>query len=165
MENIEEKMSKHLDNLLSDTNVEQTTEKIRELRHSSNIKECVTGILNIKKEYSRLSFSQKEEIAKSRFSFLFIHYENIFNKVLKDEIDISLLFKFISILEKIENGILNQHEASFQVGTILKNIYIDSNNKRNEKLDKKDIKRKKQKEKKLNKKLSFEEWSKTNCPT
>ena len=80
-------------------------------------------------------------------------------------LNISLLFKFISILEKIENGILNQHEASFQVGTILKNIYIDSNNKRNEKLDKKDIKRKKQKEKKLNKKLSFEEWSKTNCPT
>ena len=82
--------------------------------------------------------------------------------MLKKEIEVSLLFKFIDILEKIEKGILNQHEASFQVGTILKKIYIDSTLKRNEKLDKNDKKKGKQKEKKLKRKLTFEEWNNKN---
>lgn len=162
MENIDEKMSRHLDNLMSDTNIEQTTDVIRELKHSKKIKECVYDIIKIKKDYSRLPYKRIEDIAKTRCDFLLLHYRDIFFKVLKDEIDVSLLFTFIDILEKIENGILNQHEASFQVGTILKKIYIDSTLKRNEKLDKNDKKKEKRKEKKLKKKLTFEEWSSKN---
>lgn len=162
MDNIDEKMSRHLDNLISDTNVEQTTDKIRELKHSKSIKECVNDILKIQKDYSRLPYQRIEDIAKSRCQFLLVNYRDIFFKVLKKEIDISLLFRFIDILEKIETGILNQHEASFQVGTILKKIYIDSTLKRNEKLDKNDKKKEKQKVKKLKRKLTFEEWNNKN---
>lgn len=162
MDNIDEKMARQLDNLMSDSNIEQTTDKIRELKHSKHIRDCVNEMLKIKKDYSRLSYQRIEDIAKSRCQFLLVHYRDIFFKVLKNEIDVSLLFTFINILEKIETGILNQHEASFQVGTILKKIYIDSTLKRNEKLNKKDEKKEKRKEKKLQKKLSFEEWSKKN---
>ena len=162
MDNIDQKMARQLDNLMSDTNIEQTTDKIRELKHSKQIKECVNDILNIKKDYSRLPYQRIEDIAKSRCQFLLVHYRDIFFKVLKNEIDVSLLFTFINILEKIENGILNQHEASFQVGTILKKIYIDSTLKRNEKLNKKDEKKEKRKEKKLKKKMTFDEWNKKN---
>lgn len=157
MGDINQEMSRHLDNLISEQNVSQTTDLIRKVKHSSKIKECVNGILSIKKNYSRLSYPKIEELAKSRHSFLLNNYNDIFFKVLKDEINISLLFNFISILEKIENGILNQHEASFQVGTILKKIYIDSTIKRNNKTDNSKKKKKKQKNK-----LSFDEWSKKN---
>ena len=160
MDNIDQKMARHLDNLMSDTNIEQTTDKIRELKHSKKIKECVYEVLKIKKAYSRLPYTRIEDIAKSRCSFLLTKYRDIFFKVMKNEIDVTLLFRFIDILEKIENGILNQHEASFQVGTILKKIYIDSTLKRNEKLNKNDEKKQKRKKKKIEKKMSFAEWNK-----
>lgn len=161
-ENIDEKMSLHLNNLISDTNIEQTTDRIRELKHSVKIRESVYEILGIKKNYSRLSKERIEKMCVSRCHFFHLHFRDIFYKVLREEIDISLLFKFINILEKIETGVLNQHEASFQVGTILKRIYIDSALKRNNKLNKNEEKKGKRKEKKLEKKIALEDWLKKN---
>jgi hypothetical protein len=45
------------------------------------------------------------------------------------------LNKFIEILKRIEDGELDQHEGSFAVGTLLKELYIDSALKKSEKLD------------------------------
>ncbi len=53
----------------------------------------------------------------------------------QDEIDINLLYNFLDILKKIEEGELDQHEGSFQVGSILKAIYVDSALKKADKLD------------------------------
>ena len=47
-----------------------------------------------------------------------------------------MLFLFIDTLSQIENGEIDQHEGSFQIGKLLKNIYIDSALKKSEKLDK-----------------------------
>jgi hypothetical protein len=41
----------------------------------------------------------------------------------------------LDVLKKIEIGELDQHEAAFQVGTLLKKLYIDSALKKAEKLD------------------------------
>ena len=68
-------------------------------------------------------------------NFLFTYYTDIYNKVKKDEIDLQLLFKFINILKNIEDGQKDQHEASYEVGTILKEMYVDSALKKSEKLD------------------------------
>ena len=46
-----------------------------------------------------------------------------------------MLYKFLDILKKIEEGQLDQHEGSFMVGSILKEIYVDSALKKAEKLD------------------------------
>jgi len=62
---------------------------------------------------------------------------------MKDEIDINILNKFISLLKQIEDGKLDQHEASFMVGSILKEMYVDSAIKRAEKLDEETEKNKK----------------------
>ena len=53
----------------------------------------------------------------------------------KDEIDITILYQFLDVLKKIEDGELDQHEGSFQVGTLLKKLYVDSALKKAEKLD------------------------------
>jgi GDP-D-mannose dehydratase len=61
---------------------------------------------------------------------------DIYNKLRKDEIDVDILFQLIDKLEAIEEEKLDQHEASFEVGTILKKIYVDSALRKAEKLDK-----------------------------
>jgi len=71
----------------------------------------------------------------SECNFLFTYYTDIFNKIRKDEININILNKFIEILKRIEDGELDQHEGSFAVGTLLKELYIDSALKKSEKLD------------------------------
>jgi hypothetical protein len=66
---------------------------------------------------------------------LFLNYTDIFNKIKKDEIDLQILFQFLDVLQKIENGLLDQHEGSFEIGTLLKKIYIDSALKKADKLN------------------------------
>jgi hypothetical protein len=56
--------------------------------------------------------------------------------VKKDEIDLAILGKLLGVLKMIEDGKVGQHEASVEVGKLLKQIYIDSALKKSEKLDK-----------------------------
>ena len=60
----------------------------------------------------------------------------VFNKVKKDEIDLDIFGNFLEILKQIEEGKIDQHEGSFKVGKLLKELYIDSALKKAEKLDK-----------------------------
>ena len=69
-------------------------------------------------------------------SFLYTNYTDIYNKVKNDEIDLPLLNQFLNVLQRIENGEMDQHEGSYFVGKILKEIYIDSALKKADKLDK-----------------------------
>jgi hypothetical protein len=69
----------------------------------------------------------------------------------------------IQILRDIEDGKLDQHEGSFEVGKILKSIYVDSALKRAENLDAEQEKKDKKSTKKTRpaipeKKLSWAEF-------
>ena len=44
--------------------------------------------------------------------------------------------QFLDVLREIEDGKLDQHEGSFKVGTILKEMYVDSALKKIEKIEK-----------------------------
>ena len=96
-----------------------------------------------------------------KFNFLYTYYTDIFNKVKKDEIDINLLYKFLDILKKIEEGQLDQHEGSFMVCTILKDIYVDSALKKAEKLDA-NFEKEKIEPKKANVNVSWKQFKKMN---
>jgi hypothetical protein len=76
------------------------------------------------------------EICVTECFFLFTYYTDIYNKIKNDEINLDILFKFLNVLEKIENNELDQHEGSFLVGTLLKELYIDSALKKADKLNK-----------------------------
>jgi hypothetical protein len=47
-----------------------------------------------------------------------------------------ILYQFLDVLKQIEDGLVDQHEGSFMVGTLLKKIYVDSALKKADKLDK-----------------------------
>ena len=71
----------------------------------------------------------------SRCQFLFNNYTNIFNRLKKDELDMNILGKLLFVLKQIEDGHLDQHSGSYEVGKILKEMYIDSAIKQGEKYD------------------------------
>jgi hypothetical protein len=67
---------------------------------------------------------------------LFNNYTDIFNKILKDEIDLVIMTRMLSVLKMIEDGKVDQHEGSVVFGKILKELYVDSAVKRGDNLDK-----------------------------
>ena len=131
---MDDKQRLQLQNMIKVNNVEDQTDLIRNLKHSQVLRNEINNMIMIKAKYR----GDNEKIAQecmNESNFLFTYYTDIFNKVKKDEIDINLLYKFLDILKKIEDGELDQHDGSFQVGTILKDIYVDSALKKADKLD------------------------------
>ena len=123
-----------LQNMIKTNNVEDQTELIRNLKHSQILRNEINNMIMLKARFKGDDEKIYNECA-NECNFLFTYYTDIFNKVRKDEIDINILNKFIDVLRKIEDGNLDQHEGSFMVGTLLKELYIDSALKKAEKLD------------------------------
>ena len=153
-----------LDKMLRANNTEDCTNEIREKKHSKLLKNDVKKMIELKEKYKRLKDSNKnqyETMLKSQCSFIYEKYTDIFNRINKDEIDFDILWRFLDVLEKIETGELDQHEGSYAVGTLLKQIYIDSSIKKGEKIDKKYAKKKKTKVDKT-KNISWNEYKNLN---
>jgi hypothetical protein len=124
-----------LQNMIKVNNVEDQTDLIRNLKHSQVLRNEINNMILIKAKY----IGDEEKIymeCVNECNFLFTYYTDIFNKVRKDEISIEILNKFLDVLKRIEDGELDQHEGSFLVGTILKELYVDSALKKADKLDK-----------------------------
>ena len=126
-----------LQNMITTNNVEDQTELIRKLRHSEILIREINSLLLLKNKYNDANLdSEKFQLeSMDRCNFLFTYYTDIFNKIKKNEIDLTILNKFLNVLQMIENGEMDQHEGSFMVGTLLKEIYIDSALKKAEKLN------------------------------
>jgi hypothetical protein len=126
----------NLKKMIQTNEVEDCTNQIRSKKHSQYIKKDVLHLLHLKKEYGHLDYEKFDEMVVSQCNFIFTNYTDIFNKVKKDEINLDTLFEFLNILKAIEDGKLDQHEGAFEVGKILKKMYIDSAIMKSEKLDK-----------------------------
>lgn len=128
-----------LDKMIKEHDVVDNTKLLRQLKHSVKIYEDVNKMLNLKKTHKKIAKEDPklfDEICSTNCSFLFNTYTEIYNKVLKDEIDLDILLNLINTLKHIEEGNLDQHEGSFEVGKLLKQIYIDSALKKEENLNK-----------------------------
>lgn len=130
----------NLQKMINANNVEDCTDSIRTKKHSGKIRNDVTRMISLKQKYPRLSKTNPEQFDSmlvSQCNFLFSNYTDIFNKVKKDEIDLQIFWDFLNVLGMIEDGKIDQHEGAFQVGKLLKSIYIDSALRKAEKIDKK----------------------------
>ena len=124
----------HLQNMISTNNVEDTTDLIRQLKHSHILREDVNNLIMLKSKF----IDEPDKIhleAMSECNFLFTYYTDIYNKIRKDEIDLKILFNAFDVLRDIEDGKLDQHEGAFEFGNLLKKIYVDSALKKAEKLN------------------------------
>lgn len=129
----------NLKTLIDETNFEDNTESIRQVKHSVKIRNDIRQLEKIKKKHSDLRKTDPEaffNICQSQCIFLFNNYMDIFNKVYNDEIDLLIMTKLLSVLKLIEDKKVDQHEGSVLVGKLLKELYIDSALKRSDKLNK-----------------------------
>ncbi len=116
----------NLKKLITEYKPEETTNKIRDLKHSMKIKNDVETIILTKRKYANLKKDTIERMCSNKASFLFNNYYNIYNRLMKDQLNLEILGRLIMVLKSIEEGRYDQHEASTIVGQILKEMYIDS---------------------------------------
>jgi len=128
----------HLQKMISANNVEDCTQSIRDKKHSDLIRKDVNIMLKYIKKYKNtlIDNDQLDSTLTAECSFLFFNYTDIYNKVKKEEIDLEILWKFLDILKSIEDGNIDQHEGAFEVGNLLKKMYIDSALRKANNLDK-----------------------------
>ena len=128
----------HLQNLMKENNIQDNTDNIKKIKHSSLIKTDVNHLIYLKNKYNDLEKNNVEEFDNmciKECSFLFNNYTDLYNKIKKDIIDLNILDFFLKTLKKIEDGQLDQNEGSYLIGELLKKIYVDSALRREKKMD------------------------------
>ena len=115
-----------LHELIRENNVQDNTENIKRLKHSHLIRNDVDKIQLLLTNVSTDDFKTLDNLCLPQSSFLFTNYTNIYNKLLKKQIDFAILDKFLKCLGTIEDGLQTQHEASYEIGSLLKALYIDT---------------------------------------
>jgi hypothetical protein len=126
----------HLQKMISANNVENNTDLIRRLQHSSILRQDVNNLIMLKAKYINDSDQDMFNLeAMSDCNFLFTYYTDIFNKIKKDEIDLKILYNALDVLKDIEDGKIDQHDGAYKFGMLLRKIYVDSALKKAEKLN------------------------------
>ncbi len=105
------------------------TDKIRDVKHSALLRTAIDHMITFKRENSELLKTNKvlfEQQLMKENSFLFMNYMELYNLLLKNDMNMTIMNELLICLESIELGQCDQTEASVRVGTLLKGIYIDT---------------------------------------
>tara|TARA_B100001175_G_C19510122_1_gene643242 strand:+ start:1859 stop:2362 length:504 start_codon:yes stop_codon:yes gene_type:complete len=155
-----------LQNMIKANETEDVTEHIRKSKQSNLIRDDIKQLLFLKQKYTRLSKSNPGEFDKicvSQCQFLFNNYTDIFNKIKTDTLNLTIMDKFLNILKQIEDGELNQHEGSYLVGQHLKELYVDSALRNQQKMEANERKKKVPKKPVIaEKNISYKDFKKMN---
>ncbi len=117
-----------LKQMIEQNKVIDNTHVLRDLKHSSEIRSCISKMLTLKETHRELLQKDKpkfEELILKDCGFLFFNYMQLYNTILKENLDMNIMNQLLTTLSKIENGECDQHEGSYEVGKLLKTIYID----------------------------------------
>ena len=124
----------HLQKMIALNNVNDSTDLIRNLKHSHVLGEDVNNLIMLRAKFPDDPEQVHLEVMTT-CNFLFTYYTDIYNKIRKDEINLTILFKAFDVLRDIEECKIDQHEGAFEFGNLLKQIYVDSALKKAEKLN------------------------------
>jgi len=123
----------NLQKMITENDVQDNTDLIRTYKHSDKIRKDVETLVNLRDNHKDdLNF---DSMCENKCFFIFFNYTDIYNKVKKDLLDLSTLYEFLDCLKKIEDGEQDQHEASFEIGKLLKKMYLDSALKKADRLN------------------------------
>ena len=138
MSTLSESERLNLKKLINDSECEDNTEHIRKVKHSVLIRDDVRKLDTLKNteiELKSSNFEKFKDKCIQEASFLYNNYTDIFNKMVNDELDLTIMTKMLVILKLIEDAKVDQHEGSAMMGKILKELYVDSATKRMDNLD------------------------------
>ena len=118
----------HLKRLINESECEDNTGNIRRLKHSTLIRDDVRKIDTLQQANIELMLADPnafEELCINECPFLYTNYTDIFNKLMKRELDFTIMTKLLVILKLIEDEKVDQHEGSVMCGKVLKELYIE----------------------------------------
>jgi len=116
------------------------TEDIRRVKHSGLLLDSMRDIEKLKRANRDLIESDPDrfmDMCRETAPVMYKLYTDLFNKLVKDELNLVIMVKLIRVLELIEQEQLDQTEGSVMVGKMLKELYVDSAIRTGDKLDKK----------------------------
>ena len=136
MESLTSSEKLQLKKMVSEMGSTDNSSQIRKLKHSTLIRDDVRKIDTLRYTYDLIENKDKfREQCITECAFLYNNYPDIFNGVVNNEMDLTILTKFLTILKLIEDNKIDQNEGSVMVGKLLKELYIDSTLKRSERID------------------------------
>ena len=138
----------NLKKMITESDCDDNTDNIRRLKHSVLMRDDIRKLDTLKNTHSDMKNNDNDQfslICQNECQFLYTNYTDIFNKLVKDELDLTIMTKLLTVLKLIEDSNVDQHEGSVMVGKILKELYVDSavqQQKKREDIEKKRKKRK-----------------------
>ena len=142
------------------------TEDIRRLKHSGLLLDGMRDIEKLKRSKAELREKSPDEfyeLCKTIAPVMYNLYTDLFNKLVKDELNLVIMVKLIRVLELVEQGQYDQNEGSMIVGKILKELYVDSAIRLGEKLDKANESNEPVVHREEPKNISWKQWAKMNA--
>lgn len=115
--------------LIKANDCDDCTKEIRSKKQSILISNDVKHMVFLKQKYEKMRRTDHDgfdALCVKECGFLFNNYTDLYNKIINDKLDLSILERFLAILKKIEDGEIDQHEGSYLVGLYLKEMYVDS---------------------------------------
>jgi hypothetical protein len=128
-----------LKEMINEMGSEDNTEQIRRVKHSVILRDEIRKLDTFRKANISLRDTDPAKFTsecQNISNFLYTNYTDLFNRILKDELDFEIMTKLLIVLKLIEDGKVDQHEGSVMVGKVLKELYVDSALKTSENLDK-----------------------------
>lgn len=111
-----------LHELMKQNNTIDNTQLIRELKHSVLLRENIQRMMDLKHTVQEPDLKNR---CQEECYFLYEKYTALYHRLYKNRVDMSILDTFLQVLSKIEDGVCTQQEASFEIGTLLKQLYVD----------------------------------------
>lgn len=161
--NDQQKLDLH--NLIKTHETVDCTQEIRQKKQSQLIRNDITNLVMLKQKYNRLAKSNPIEfdnICVKQCSFLFNNYTDIYNKIKNDNMNLDIMHKLLDILKRIEDSEIDQHEGSYLVGKLLKELYVDSALRQQHKQDNKYRKKNLKKPSNAQKQITYKEFKMMN---
>jgi hypothetical protein len=104
---------------------QDNTDYIRRVRHSARIAEDALRLQKLRADY--VSDHKAFAIAAhDACPFLVSNYPDILARLVREELDMSVFAEFLSVLNAIELGEVDQQDGSVMVGKLLRRLYLDS---------------------------------------
>lgn len=129
----------NLKKMINESECGDNTDNIRRLKHSVLMRDDIRKLDTLKNTHGDMKANNNDDfvlLCQNECKFLYANYTDIFNKLVKDELDLTIMTKLLTVLKLIEDSKVDQHEGSVMVGKVLKELYVDSATKRLDNLDK-----------------------------
>jgi hypothetical protein len=123
----------NLQKMVNEMGSEDNTDHIRKVKHSIVLRDEIRKLDTFKQKHVEMQRNDNDkfiDLCRIETPFLYNNYTDIFNRLIKDELNLEIMTKLLIVLKLIEDGKVDQHEGSVIVGKILKELYVDSALKR-----------------------------------